>query len=111
MKKRELIEILNQRKKECESHRRRLEKQLHDLRNDKELGFDREIIGGIQHPIGYFTGVISEIENTTKLLSMSLDEYENDKREIKKLNKKQKKYLKSLIEKRKDNHKTSNAKK
>lgn len=104
MKKRELIEILNQREKECKSHQKRLEKQLRDLRNDKELGFDREILGGIQHPIGYFTGVIAEIENTIKLLSMGLDEYENEKREIKKLNTKQKKYLKSIIDKQKDKH-------
>lgn len=111
MKKTELIEILNQRKKECESHRKRFEKQLDDLRNEKELGFDREILGGIQHPIGYLTGVIEEIENTKRLLNMSLDEYENEKREIERLNKTQKKYLISLLEERKDNHKANNAKK
>lgn len=111
MKKTELIEILNQRKKECELHRKRFKKQLDDLRNEKELGFDREILGGIQHPIGYLTGVIEVIENTKRLLNMSLDEYENEKREIENLNKKQKKYLKSLIEERKDNYKANNTKK
>lgn len=101
MKKRDLIEILDQRKKECKLHRKRFEKQLKDLRNEKELGFDREILGGIQHPIGYLTGSIAEIENTTRLLNMSLKGYEKEKREIKKYKKKQKKYLNSLIEKRK----------
>jgi hypothetical protein len=40
-----------------------------------------------------------------------LDEYENEKREIERLNKTQKKYLISLLEERKDNHKANNAKK
>jgi VIT1/CCC1 family predicted Fe2+/Mn2+ transporter len=103
MKKTELIQILNQRIKECESHRKKFEKQLDDIRNESELGFDREILGGIQHPIGYLTGVIEEIKNTKRLLKMSLDEYEKEKKENKRLNKKHKKYLKSLIEERKDN--------
>ena len=88
MKKRDLIKILDQRKKECELHRKRFEKQLKDLRNEKELGFDREILGEIQHPIGYLTGAIVEIENTTRLLNMSLEGYEKEKREIQKYKKK-----------------------
>lgn len=101
MKRRDLTKIMDQRKKECELHRKRFDKQLKDLRNEKELGFDREILGGIQHPIGYLTGAIAEIENTTRLLNMSLEGYEKEKREIKKYEKKQKKYLNSIIEKRK----------
>lgn len=101
MKKRDLVEILNQRKKECEAHRKRFEKQLKEIRNEKELGYDREFLGGIQHPIGYLTGVISEIDNTIRLLNMSLEEYEKEKRLIKEYEKKQMKYLKSVIEKRK----------
>lgn len=97
MKKKEIIEILDQRKKECESHRKRLEKQLRDLRTEKELGFDRDFLGGMQHPIGYLTGIISEIENTKKLLNMSLVEYKKEKKEIEEYNKEQKKYLKSLL--------------
>jgi uncharacterized transporter YbjL len=100
MKKKELIEILNQRKKECENHRKRYEKQLRDLRAEKELGFDREILGGIQHPIGYLTGVIAEIDNTKRLLSMSLVEYEKEKKEVEKHNRKQKKYLKAMLKQR-----------
>ncbi len=61
MKKKELIEILNQRIKECESHLKQYEKQLQELRAERELRFDREILGGIQHLIGYLTGVIAEI--------------------------------------------------
>jgi hypothetical protein len=97
MKKKELIAILDQRKKECESYRKKCEKQLRYLRSQKELGFDREILGGIQHPIGYFTGVIDEINNIKRLLSLSLAEYEREKRQIEDYNKKQKKYLKSLL--------------
>lgn len=100
MKKKELIEILDQRKKECKSHLKQYEKQLRDLRAKKEIGLDREILGGVQHPIGYLTGVIAEIENTKRLLNMSLAEYEKEKKEIKEHNRKQKKYLKSLLKKR-----------
>ena len=100
MKKKELIEILDQRMKECESQRKRYEKQLRELRTEKEIGYDREILGGIQHPIGYMTGVIAEIENTKRLLNMSLVEYEKEKKEIEKHNRKQKKYLKSLLKER-----------
>jgi hypothetical protein len=100
MKKKELIEILDQRKKECETHSKRYEKQLRDLRAEKELGFDREILGGIQHPIGYLTGVIAEIENTKRLLNMSLADYEKEKREVEEYNRQQKKHLKSLLKER-----------
>lgn len=100
MKKKKLFDILDQRREECEKHRKRYEKQLQDLRAEKELGFDREIIGSIQHPIGYLTGVIAEIDNTKRLLNMSFAEYEKEKEEIEEQNRKQKKHLRSLLQER-----------
>lgn len=100
MKKKQLLEILDQRREEYKIHRKRYEKQLRDLRAEKELGFDREIIGGIQHPIGYLTGVIAKIDNTKRLLNMSFAEYEKEKKEVKEYNSKQKKYLKNLLRER-----------
>ena len=98
MKYDELIKVLEQRKKECQKHLNSFNKELDEMRKEKEIGFDREMIGGMQHQIGYMTAAIYEIENTIRLIGMSMEEYQEEKRLMKKYQLAQRKELKSILE-------------
>ncbi len=100
MRKKELTKILQKRKKECQKYLDDFHKQLKELRTEEEIGYDREILGGMQHQIGYMTGLICEINNTIKLLNMSMDEYSKEKRLVKKYEKAQREELLSILEDR-----------
>ena len=111
MKKSEIKKTLKQRIKEAQKHLKNQLGEYEKIRKETELGYDRELLGGLQHPIGYLTAVIEESKNTLRLIDMTHEELLEERRQIKAYEKATEKHLKKVIKELESEDKTRSERK